>query len=334
MGNIDNHNDISGDRISLDTIKDLQPELKLLLINAGIISPADIVVRGPAAISRITGIRQREAIKLCGQASIALQDAKGISSAIVSAASIKNIRRLVRRIPTGSKNLDSLLGGGIETGAVTELYGEFGTGKTQICHALCVTNQLTVDQNEESSCKSLYIDAENTFRPERIESIAIAKGLDPAKALENVVIAKAYNSSHLQSVFDSVVSVVNEHQIRLIIVDSLISHYRAEYKGLGTLAMRQQDLSEAIQILSRTAQLCHVAVVVTNQVQSRPGATTYGDGLSHAGGHIMAHGTTYRILLKHSQGSKRIARMLDSPCHAQREALFALTDEGISDPAG
>ena len=220
------------------------------------------------------------------------------------------------------------MGGGIETRAITELYGEYGTGKTQICHTLCVT----VQQNDADGnlSRALYVDTENTFRPERIAAIASARKFDPNKTLENVIVAKAYNSSHQEVIIQQSPNIINLHNIRIMIVDSIVSHYRAEFLGRSFLSERQQRINRLLHILLRIAETCKIAVVITNQIQSSPDAI-FGDPNKATGGNVMAHTSTYRLYLKKA-GKNRIARMVDSPYHSEREILFALNDQGIGDP--
>ena len=98
-------------------------------------------------------------------------------------------------VSTGAKELDKILEGGLETGSITEIYGEFRTGKTQLCHTLCVTCQLPMDQGGGEG-KALYIDTEGTFRPQRLVQIAERFGLNAQDVLDNVAYARAYNSDH------------------------------------------------------------------------------------------------------------------------------------------
>jgi DNA repair protein RadA len=267
-----------------------------------------------------------ESVGICERARIILERLGIIEQSFVSATDLYKKTR--DRISTGSSSFDDLLGGGVETRAVTEVYGEFGTGKTQLCHTLCVM----VQQDRKAgglSGKAIYIDTENTFRPERIASIAQARGLDPRQALENIIVAKAYNSAHQELIIEETGPVIEAKGVRLVIVDSAVAHYRAEFLGRATLSERQQRLNKVMHILVRMSETYGVAVLVTNQIQSSPDAI-FGDPARPTGGNVVAHTSTYRIYLKRS-GKNRIARMVDSPYHAEREILFMLADRGISD---
>jgi DNA repair protein RadA len=252
-----------------------------------------------------------------------------IDKSFITATKLYNKRKKEERIPTGSKNLDDLLEGGIETRAVTEIYGEYGTGKTQICHTLCLLVQQKKSK-EWINSKALYIDTENTFRPERIVSIALSRNLDPDKALENIIIAKAYNSAHQELIVEQTGPIIDTNKVKLLIVDSAVAHYRAEFLGRATLSDRQQRLNKFMHMLLRIAETYNVAVLATNQIQSSPDAI-FGDAFKPTGGHVVAHTSTYRIYLKRS-GKNRIARMVDSPYHPEREVLFTLAEQGLSDP--
>jgi DNA repair protein RadA len=312
----------------IDTLNDIGPATKTSLKEAGFRSIKDLVIRGPIDIAEATGIAIEKCILLCNRAREILEDIGVLDKPFTTANEIYEKRKLEYRISTGSKNLDELLDGGIETRAITELYGEYGTGKTQICHTLCVTVQQS--KAEDNISRALYIDTENTFRPERIASIASARKIDPRVALENVIVAKAYNSSHQEVIIQESPNVINLHNIKIMIVDSIVSHYRAEFLGRSVLSERQQRINRLLHILLRIAETCKIAVVITNQIQSSPDAI-FGDPNKATGGNVMAHTSTYRLYLKKA-GKNRIARMVDSPYHSEREILFALNEQGIGDP--
>jgi DNA repair protein RadA len=315
--------------LDLNVLEDIGPATRICLQKAGFRSLKDLVIRGTTDIASATGISIEKCATMCNKARMILEDLGIYDKPFVPATVIYERRKSESRISSGSNNLDNLLGGGIETRSITELYGEFGSGKTQICHTLCVTVQKNA-QLSGLAGNALYIDTENTFRPERIVSIANARNLNPEPILENIIVAKAYNSSHQEVIIEEAANVIQLHGIRLLVVDSAVSHYRAEYLGRALLSERQQKMNRFLHILLRIAETCSVAVVITNQIQSSPDSL-FGDPFRPTGGNIMGHTTTYRIYLKKA-GKNRIARMADSPYHAEREVLFTLNEEGIGDP--
>ena len=218
--------------------------------------------------------------------------------------------------------------GGIETQAVTEFYGEFGSGKSQICHTLCATARQSIDSGGMDSCV-IYIDTEGTFRPERVDQISRARGLDHRHVLKSVAVCKVYNSSHLELIVKDLGRYVNESKAKLVIIDSIISLHRAEFLGRGTLANRQQKLNGMLHKLIRLAEIFNIAVVVTNQVQSSPD-TFFGDPTKAAGGNILGHSSTYRIYLRKT-GENRVAKMMDSPYHPYSDTRFTLNEKGTDD---
>lgn len=241
-------------------------------------------------------------------------------------------RKEVGYLTTGSRALDALLGRGLETQSITELIGEYGSGKTQICHQLCVTVQLPRERGGLEG-KALFIDSEGTFRPERVLQIARAFSLDPDTVLSNVIYARAYNSDHQVLLAEEAMKIVPEQNIKLIVVDSVISHFRSEYPGREALAMRQQKLNRHIHQLLRIADIYNIVIVVTNQIQSSPDVF-FGNPNKPAGGNILAHGSTYRIWLRKSKENRRIARIIDSPMHPESECIFTITSAGITDAEG
>lgn len=249
--------------------------------------------------------------------------------AFVTADKVLERREKVGLITTGSAALDDLLGGGIETQAVTEAFGEFGSGKTQLAHQLCVNVQMPREQ-KGLEAKAIFIDTENTFRPERVRDMSLNLGLDPVKALQNIFYVRSYNTDQQIVITEKSEEVVETENVRLIVVDSLTSHFRAEFTGRETLASRQQKLNRHLMTLHRIADLHDLAVFVTNQVQARPDVF-FGDPTRPIGGHILAHSATTRIYLRKSKEQRRIARIFDSPNLPEREAVFRITEQGIKD---
>jgi DNA repair protein RadA len=236
-------------------------------------------------------------------------------------------RKKLGRITTNAKALDELLGGGVETQAITEFAGEFGTGKTQLAHQIAVDAQLPFDQGGLNA-ETVYIDTESTFRPERIVDMAKGLGLVPEEALTKIHVARAYNSNHQMLLVGKAQELARERPIRIVVVDSLTSHFRSEYAGRGELAPRQQLLNKHLHELLRFADTYNAAIIVTNQVSSRPDIL-FGDPTRPIGGNIVAHAATYRVYLRKSKPPRRIARLIDSPNLPEGEAVFSLTTEGI-----
>ena len=239
-------------------------------------------------------------------------------------------RKEIGRITVGSTAFDELIGGGIETQAITEVFGEFGSGKSQISHELAVTVQLPLEQGGlDAEC--VYIDTENTFRPERIQQISDRFGLDHEEVLQKIHIARAFNSSHQLLMAEKINELIQSGcNVKLVIVDSLMAHFRAEYVGREALAVRQQKLNQHLHVLQQIANTYNVAIFITNQVQARPDAF-FGSPTKATGGHVLGHASTYRIWLKKGLAGKRIARLVDSPHLPEGEAVFKVTTDGIVD---
>ena len=239
-------------------------------------------------------------------------------------------RQNILKLTTGSRKLDALLGGGIETQSITEFYGEYGSGKSQIAHQLCVNVQLPVEEGGLDG-GALYIDTENTFRVERISQMARHMGLDPEDVLKHIILAEAYTSDHQIFLLENADKVIKENNIRLIVIDSLTSHFRSEYIGRESLAERQQKLNQHMHKLIRLARAFNAAAVVTNQVMSSPDVF-FGDSIRPIGGHIVAHTSHTRIYLrKAGRGPVRIARLVSSPYLPEGECIFRITENGIED---
>lgn len=293
------------------------------LIAAGYKTLENIAVASPKELIEIAGLGDGTSDKAIKAAREALE--MGYETALELAEK----RKLVGKLTTGSKELDAMIGGGIETQSITEIYGKFASGKTQWCFQTSVTVQLPKEQGGlEGSC--LYIDSENSFRPERVAAIAEAQGLDPEEALKNIYVARAYTSDHQMLLIDKAEDMVKEKNIKLVIVDSLTSQFRSEFVGRGTLAERQQKLNKHMRSLQKLAELNNIALLVTNQVMDRPDIM-FGDPTAPIGGNIVAHASKTRLYLRKSKADKRVAKLVDSPSLPDGEAIYRVTEKGIED---
>lgn len=251
----------------------------------------------------------------------------------ISGNAILKKRKLVKKISTGSKTLDTLLEGGIESMSITEVYGEYRTGKTQLCMTLAVTAQLPRSMGGGGG-KVLYIDAENTFRPERIAKIAERFGLDQAQVLDNIIYARAYTTEHQTSLITLAAAQMMEDCFSLVIVDSIMALYRVDYTGRGQLSERQQNLGQFLSKLMKLAEQFNVAILLTNQVMADPGGgmgSFMGDTRKPIGGHVLAHASTTRLYFKKGKGEERICKVMDSPSIAEAQVVFRLAEDGIVD---
>ncbi len=236
------------------------------------------------------------------------------------------------RCSTGSSELDRILGGGIETGSISELAGAFGSGKTQICFTLAVVCHLPLEEGGLDGNVAV-IDTEETFKDKRIFEIAKARGLDPAVVAGSLFIAPAYTSDHLLYQINRLHQLIQDHNIKLVIVDSLISHFRSEYIGRGMLADKQGQLGTALSTLLRIAQANNVAVVITNQCITTPDAS-YSNPHKPTGGNIMGHAGTVRVWLYKARKNERLANILDSSYLRDEKIRFMITEAGVVDMPG
>jgi DNA repair protein RadA len=314
---------------SITDLPGVGPATANKLIEAGYGTIEAIAVATPQELSAAAGIPLTTAQRIIKAAREAL------NIRFKTALEVKKERMQTRKITTGSRNLDDLLGGGIETRTITEFFGEFGTGKTQLCHQLAVNVQLPIEKGGLSTgdkvAKAVYIDTEGTFRWERLENMAKRWGLDPDEVMSNILYIRAINSDHQMAIVDELFNIVPKENIKLVIVDSVTSHFRAEYPGRENLAARQQKLNRHLHQLAKLAEIYDLAVVVTNQVMARPDVF-YGDPTQAVGGHVLYHAPGVRVQLRKSRGNKRIARIVDAPHLPEGEAVFVITDYGIADP--
>ena len=291
------------------------------LKDAGFADQMAIAVATPGELVEATGISEAVARKMIQAARDSLE------MGFESGTDLLKKRERVIKLSTGSQKFNELLGGGFETGSIVECFGEFGSGKTQIGHLLAVNCQ-----KADPTAVAIYIDTENTFRPERIEQLAIGAGLNPAKILANIKIAKAYNSDHQMLLAEKVSEMITKQNlnVKVVIIDSLTAHFRAEFVGRGTLAERQGKLNKHMHTLKKLADTHNLCIYVTNQVMSKPDVF-FGDPTQAIGGHIVAHASTFRIYLRKGKKGSRVAKLIDSPHLAEGECNFYVEVGGLKD---
>jgi len=317
--------EVSGEP-QLTDLPGIGPAVAAKLEAAGIYDLMSLAVMGPTELGEAAGVGAAVARK-------AIQAARNmLDLGFTDGVEYAKKRSNVLFITTGSKNVDELLGGkGIQSRSITETFGAYGSGKTQIGLTLAVNVQLPSDKGGANG-KCVFIDTEGTFRPARIRQIAERMGANPEKVLKNIFVARAFNSDHQILLLDKVSEMIkNGEPIKLLIVDSLTAHFRAEYAGRGQLADRQQKLNKYINKgLMALAEKHNLAVFVTNQVMANP-AQMFGDPTTPIGGHIVGHASTYRIYLRRGKKGSRVAKLIDSPDLPDNETIFFVTDAGVVD---
>ena len=310
-----------------------------------------IAVASPGELSNKADVGESSASDIINAAREAA-DIGGFETGASVLARREEIGKLEWLIP----EIDDMLGGGVETQSITEVYGEFGAGKSQVTHQLAVNVQLQGEQGGLHG-RCIFIDSEDTFRPERIDEMVrgledeiiddelehreIEGTADDEEALEALVadvldkihVAKAFNSNHQILLAEKALEIAKEHEdddypVRLLCVDSLTAHFRAEYVGRGELANRQQKLNKHLHDLDRVGNLYNAAVLVTNQVQSNPDAF-FGDPTKPIGGNILGHKSTFRMYLKKSKGNKRIVKLVDAPNLPDGESVMRVENDGL-----
>ena len=315
-----------------------------------------IAVASPGELSNTADIGESSAADII-QAAREAADIGGFESG----ATVLERREQIGKLSWRVDEVDDLLGGGVETQSITEVYGEFGSGKSQVTHQLAVNVQLPPEHGGLKG-SAIFIDSEDTFRPERIDDMVrglddetiedtmvqhgVVEDADAADAgddnllrelteavLDRIHVAKAFNSNHQILLAEKAQEIASESQddefpVRLLCVDSLTAHFRAEYVGRGELAERQQKLNKHLHDLMRVGDLNNTAVLVTNQVAANPDSF-FGDPTQPIGGNILGHTSTFRIYLRKSKKEKRIVRLVDAPNLADGEAVMEVTGDGL-----
>ena len=315
---------IGEDEVAVEDLPGVGPATAEKLREAGFDELLSIAVMTPGDLADAAELGEAVAAKI-------IAGAKKMANigGFISGDALLERRREVQKLSSKVAAIDGLLGGGFETQALVEVYGEFGSGKTQIGHQLAVNCTMPVEEGGLDG-DIFYIDTEDTFRPERITQMARGHGLDPELVLQRIHVARAYNSAHQMLLVDEIKRMSKGLNVRMVIVDSLTSHFRAEYIGRGMLANRQQKLNRHLKDLKQLADVNNALILVTNQVLSKPDAM-WGDPTKAVGGHVLAHASTFRLYLRKAKAGRRIARLVDSPNLPDGECVYMVTEEGLRD---
>lgn len=268
-------------------------------------------------------------------------------------------RQNIRKITTGHSEIDDIMSGGIEEKAITELYGEHKSGKSQFTHQLCVNVQLPPEFGG-SGKRAIFIDTEDSYRPERI--VEMVRGLDDEilqacmdrdgidgtpndedamdelveNFLSRVHNASARNTNMQIMLAQDAADICQEYRdtdfpVGLLVVDSIIGHFRAEYVGRGELADRQQKLTQHMDDLTDFASRYEAAVVIANQVMANPDQF-FGDPTKAAGGNVIKHRSTFRVKLREGKGDKMVFMLEDAPNLPDGQTPYLVEQSGIEEP--
>lgn len=321
----------SWDDLKLNEIKGLAEKTIEILNKNLIITVQDLALADAETLGAMNGISVEKGAALILAAQTLIRKSGLLPKEFCTFEEVEKRRKEKLTLKTGSKQLDNFLKGGIETQAVTEFYGEFGAGKSQVCFTSAINATLPIEQGGYNS-NVIYIDTEGTVRPERFEEMCNARGLDWVNDIRpHLTYCRTYNAAHLEGIIEDIHVEIQNRNVKLVIIDSFINLHRAEFAGRATLNERQIRINKMLKKMIKTVEMMNVAFIITNQVTANPDGTMYGgDPQKPVGGNIIGHASTYRIYLRKS-GANRVAKMVDSPYHAYSECRFSIDEKGISE---
>ncbi len=211
----------------------------------------------------------------------------------------------IPRLSFGISSIDEKLMGGLEAGSIIEFYGGFSSGKTQWCHHLAVRSQLPLEQGGLEG-RVLWLDSEASFKTNIIRANAIRWGLDPDVVLGNINVAPMALSSQIEDTFEQIQLLLAEGEFKMLVIDSLTGLFRAEYRGIATLATRQQTINSLLNTMRRMGIATDAIFAYTNQVTTQ--ISNYGgNAYAPAGGHVVSHASDYRFYAgKGTEGKRKL----------------------------
>ncbi len=318
------------DITNFELLKDIGPTARKEIKSGGYTTILELAAVNTEVLMEACDISNDKAKRYIKAANDYLRENNILQKSIITGLQDLERRESIKRITTGSNDLNRLLGGGIETSAITEFYAEFGSGKTQICFSTAINSMLPEDQGGIDNPSVIYIDTEDTFRPERIKSICEARELDWKNILGKFNVIKPYNLADYILHINNLNEVITEYKPKVLVIDSIISYFRPEMSGRGKLAERQQLLNKVLHYIGRYTKTYELATIITNQVQDNPDIVYGRKQFKPVGGNILAHFSTYRLSIQKS-GEKRTATMQDSPNTAYDSAEFTISEKGIED---
>lgn len=316
--------------LRLEDIPELSPQAIKKLKEAEILTVTDLAVESVEELALKLNINNQKSGEFISAAQKLLRSSGALNKEFMTGMENLELRKKIERLTTSSTSLDNLLHGGIETQAITEFYGAFTSGKSQICHQLAINATLPSEKGGLNG-NVLYVDTEGAFRSERIAQICQERGLNHEEILSKIYVNQPISTSVFEFLIDSISHFIDKYDVRLLVIDSIINLHRAEYQARGTLATRQQKLNNMLHKVWRVSRVNNIAVVITNQVTSNPDSMGYGSPTKATGGNIIGHTATYRIQLRKGEKTKRIASMKDSPSHPDTECVFQITESGVHD---
>jgi DNA repair protein RadA len=171
------------------------------------------------------------------------------------------VARSLGRLSTGSGGLDALSAGGYEEGKITEVFGASNSGKTQL------GIQATVMASARG-WKSVYVDTESTFRPERVEQMAESRGIQAKAALDSVYSLRADDVAAQSQVLERMAEDPRVSPAKLVVVDTVTKNFTLEFPGREKTGRRQGALGAYLNRIAIDAYLHRRVVLLTNRVAS------------------------------------------------------------------
>lgn len=314
--------------IGLQQLKGLGEATDKKLTGYGVSNLYDLCVRGAKEICEMTGADMDTCQGWVLKAKAKLGELGLVRKTDMTALELYDYQENIKKIPIGMADLDKLFDGGLHPESLYEIYGEFGSGKTQYALTACAVVLA-------SGGHIIWLDCEDTFKPKRLVQILVARELvedeDEAKTLlANILIRHVPNTEDYELEEGRLTDYLVKQHAELIVIDGIIGQYAEEYIGRGTLSNRQNKLRRVMTHLKNICFYFSNVVLFTNQVQTDP-SVMFADPIKPIGGNVVAHASTYRIYFKKS-GKKRIARMVDSPKDDLIECQYALSIKGIDYP--
>ncbi|MHA1146954.1 MAG: hypothetical protein ACTSR8_01785 [Promethearchaeota archaeon] len=238
-------------------------------------------------------------------------------------------------LSSGSQRVNKALGGGFYFGNMYIIFGSFKTGKTQICHQLCVQAYISYLANslKKSIHKQKYIyyfDTEASFRPERIREMVSFHTRGHDEILDKIIVSNILSNSALLLALNKLKKRLRNHPPLLIIIDTINNKFRSEQFESANHQKVRSEYLRILDLLSSLTKEQNILTIATAQVTPNFTENAYIKEIP-ASNQFLNHYFSEYVYLSHKEEKRSYIHLVNSIRNPERKILYKITAEGIQD---